>query len=184
MRSKIDVAEDRTLYEDVVRKQDRDSTARYLKDAPVKKQARVVREYQKYLDKLQSTLPLRLILERIEWGNTWNGYENTVIVSVNGQMVIVLTKIEGKPYQSTLIDAAYSFSAKLNDRLRLSIKVTCQPYYPWQSPGNAGEGMYDRTVETLDGQTIPLQAARHENKAHFRLEGKPSQPPLPDWDTP
>jgi hypothetical protein len=192
MRSKIDVAEDRTLYEDVVRKQDRDSTARYLKDAPVKKQARVVREYQKYLDKMQSTLPLTLILERIEWGNTWNGYENTVIVSVNGQMVIVRTKVEGMPEQSTPIDAAYSFPAKLKDRLRLYIKVTCQPYNWWQrwwqrwwqSSWNAGEGMYDNIVEKVDEQKLPLKAAGHENQAHFRLEGKPSPPPLPDWDTP
>lgn len=184
MHAKIDTLEDRTLYEDVLRQPDRDSIARYLQHAPVRKKVRVVQAYQQYLDALPSTLPLTLILERINWGNTWNGYRNTVLVSVNGKIVIEEHGIIGRRFLPSPLQARGRFEAKLDDPIQLSIKVICQPSAPLGWADNAGEGFYNRTVKALDGLTIPLPAAGHQNEAVFRLEGIPQKPLLPDWDTP
>ena len=157
MPSKIDAAKDRTLYQDVVDKKDRDSITRYLQDAPVKKKARAVQDYQKYLDARQSSLPLTLILKRIIWGKTWNGYENTVTVSIDGNVIIHQKGIQGYPHQSTdLQEAKGLLTAKLKDQIRLSIKVVCEPYFPWLGwRGNAGEmSRGDVLVEQLDSGSL------------------------------
>jgi hypothetical protein len=183
MRGEIDADEDRTLYNDVRSKKDRDSTSTYLQRAPRGKMTRVVQEYQNYLDALKNTMELTLTLERIIWGDTWDGYKNTVTVSVNGTKLIEETGIKGRPWQSTGPIGSRTFYAKLKDPMQLRIDVVTQPYYPWENVGNGGWGLYDKTVEALSGRQIPLQAEGHSNHAIFTISGIPPEPPLPAWGT-
>ena len=144
-----------------------------------------VRKFQEYLDRRAAPLTLTLELVAIDWGNTWNNNNNLVTVVVNGTKIIEQNNIRSEVNTSITYSGSASvpsapFTTKLHEPIRLMMKIVSKGMWD----GDAGQGIYDRKVEDLDGYRIALEGDGHKNFAVFRVAGLPAEPSLPAWGTP
>lgn len=183
LRIKVEKAEDRYLYTQLLEHRDIERAENYLRFKPeLTKQTmqEEVKNYKQYLNNKKNPLELLLILERIEWGN-FNESDNIVTVFLDGKKIIEAVGIEAKANNSTGEIGRENFTRTLSDSVKIKIKIIEENWLSGYD--NNGQNSKNCQVEELNGLTLDLYPPDHSfiNKAIFRLEGIPTEPLLPDW---
>ena len=184
----IDEAEDRDLYEQIVRykPQCADQVNVYLSRAPLKTMETEVKQYDTYLKKISGQLKLTLSLSAIRWHEKYVGniysYVSDITVQLKGEPLIVASGIKSKPNTRSANLGSGTFTAGLNDTISIDISIVPKYGVLWKWTESGGSGKWSGTPNQLrSGVTIDVKGDGFINKATFSLEGIPPEPPLPNW---
>lgn len=173
----IDIAEDKYLYNLVVKYKDPDHVSQYLKYAPLKKMGSTVTRYSQYLNRQANPLNLQLQIESITWGGGCG--DSDLLVTYNGKTIIEKTGFAPPKKGRSAKVGSTNFRAKLSDIANIYAKVTCES---WWRGENTGKASWKGTVGNLLGLRLNLEREGSEKSSiTFTLSGLPDEPLLPPW---
>ncbi|MBU0479907.1 MAG: hypothetical protein KKG47_02275 [Proteobacteria bacterium] len=173
----VDLAEDRDLYDQVVKYKDLEHINQYLKYGPLKKMERPVTSYQQHLTRLANPLSLKLVLDNISWGGSCG--KSDLLVTFNGKTIIEKTGFSPPKGDVSSQMGSTQFRAKLSDIARVYAKVSCSS---WWTGTDTGEVNWQGTVGTLHGLRLKLDSKDSADRAiTFTLSGLPEETVLPAW---
>lgn len=173
---------DRALYRQLKRYKDLEHAQQYLENAPLNRMAAEVKRYADYLKMNQGELPLTLILDHCEWGKLKNRKSYVMKVELNGRTIIENRKVFAKPETTSGEVGRGKFNAKLSDIINVKVYLILPSKTFLDSDVNFGQGRYARTAAGLHKKRLELVGDNNVTSyAHFRLEGIPKEPELPDW---
>ena len=186
-RKMVEQRQDQWLYGEVVRKKQDRQINDYLGQAHNQPMALEVGQYKEYLARLRDKLRLRLFLTEIDWAEQcWNNNYNVVTVRVNGVKGIEKTGVVSRYLTSTGGFDPYNFEHKLDEPIKIEIKIVNDDYPVTGGDHDHGEAVGTARIEELaqgKGVTFSLRFEHGVNKARFVVTGLPEEPPLPRWRT-
>jgi hypothetical protein len=187
MDAKINIAEDKDLYDQFKKYMSTKSIDNYLEKAPLKTMKKEVDGYKAYLGKLMGEVEVNLDCNRIFWdknycGNIYN-FRSNFRVFVNGKEIISKTNINSTPGAET---GGGSGKVKINLNNEVNIEVKVDSVYGnfWDSIGPKCGGIFKGKYSELQSSiTMELKTPDNSfvNKNTLILDGIPMAPSLPDW---
>ena len=185
---KINIAEDKYLYEQVKKHMSKITLDNYLEKAPLKTMKKEVDEYKSYLGKSMGEVEVSINCTRIDWGSEfWSriyNYDNDVEVLVNGRIIISKNSIKSQANSSSSQIGSGKLKISLDKSIEIIIKNTTSYGYKFIGTMDGGKGSFSGSISELQSsKTIDLKPSVNSftNKATIVLNGIPMAPSLPDW---
>jgi hypothetical protein len=187
MDAKINIAEDKDLYEQFKKYMSTKSIDNYLEKAPLKTMKKEVDGYKAYLGKLMGEVEVNLDCNRIFWDKNYGGniynYRSNFKVFVNGKEIISKTNINSTPGAETG-GGSGKVKINLNNDVNIEVKVDSVYGKLWDSSGPKCGGIFKGKYSELQSSiTMELKTPDNSfvNKNTLILDGIPMAPSLPDW---
>jgi len=185
---KINMAEDKHLYEQFKKYMSKTTLDNYLEKAPLKTMKKEVDEYKSYLGKSMGEVEVSINCTRIDWGSEfWSrfyNYDNDVEVLVNGKIIISKNSIRSQANSSSSQIGSGKLKISLDKSIEITIKNTTSYGLAIIGTMDGGKGSYSGSISELQSsKTIDLKPSDNAftNKATIVLNGIPMAPFLPDW---
>ena len=180
-RSRVDEAYDQHLYDVLRRNRTTTAAQDYLDVAPLGAMRREAQQFKQWLAARGEKLKLTLVLTRIDWGRSaQHANDNHIIVRLNEETVGERTKVTSKANSSTGELLRHSFQAKLDEDIKLTVRIDERDFFGYHDNHGRGEQTV-RVYDLAQGFSLPLRADKYSHTATFHLEGAPPEPKLPDW---
>ena len=180
-RQHVEQAYDQHLYDVLQRNRTTNAAKDYLDAAPIGSMRKEAQDFKQWLAARGEALKLTLVLTRIEWGrNAQSANDNHVIVRINEETAGERTKITSKARGATGELLRHSFRAKLDDDIKLTVKVLERDFFGYHDDHGRGEQTV-RVYDLIRGFSLSLRSEKYSHTAIFHLEGAPAEPKLPAW---
>lgn len=185
-KNRVQVAQDQHLYESVQRLRTTNAANTYINSAPLKSMKSDVERYKKWLNTQSNPLDLTIVLESIKWGkDAQDANDNHVYVTLNEKQIGNKQDVTSEANTSTGTICSHSFRKKLDDGIKIAVKVIEEDRIFGVNVGDDPHGKCEESVtirELIGGYTLKLKyGSGYEHEAVFRLTGVPDEPTLPDW---
>lgn len=180
-RSLVERTYDQHLYELLRRNRTTTAAQDYLDVAPLGAMRREAQQFKQWLAARGEKLKLTLVFTRIDWGrNAQHANDNHITVRLNEETIGERTKVTSKANGSTGELLRHSFQAKLDEDIKLTVKVDERDFFGYHDNHGRGEQSV-RVYDLARGFSLPLRSEKYSHTATFHLQGAPPEPKLPDW---
>ncbi|MCK5718853.1 MAG: GTPase domain-containing protein [Thiomargarita sp.] len=181
----LKIRADKTLYQNIQTNPKLETIQQYLTTLPLKIMATEVLTYKKFLDKTHPDTiisGLQLNLVRILW-NEVDDENNTIIVELNGRLLIYDKNVTAKPNTVVVMNKMGSrvFSAKPDESIKIKIQVFNEDIFFNDDYGSTI--IEEQLFKLAGGYHVKLYDKKgvETGIVLIKIEGYPVKPKLPAW---